>query len=220
MATKRAARRPAQRVEPARAETPWRPRAERGREREEKRQAVLRTAALLFLERGSTRVSMNDVAEQLNVTKPALYTYFRSKDDILAECIRTGAATVRDGLERVEAQGGSGLERLRAFIREYARLGTTPSGACIIRLDDRALPDRERTEARRGKRAIDARVRALIAEGIADGSIVRCDVRLATFAVLGALNWIGQWYSPAGPNTPEEIGEAFATLLVEGLRRR
>jgi AcrR family transcriptional regulator len=220
MGTKRAAPRAAQGDEDAGAETPWKPRLERERDREKKRQAVLRTAAQLFLERGSARVSMNDVAERLNVTKPALYTYFKSKDEILAECIRTGAAAVRDGLQRVEAQGGSGLDRLHAFIREYARLGTTDYGACIIRLDDRALPDRERKEARRGKREIDARVRAIIAEGISDGSIVRCDLRLATFAVLGALNWIGQWYSPAGANTPEEIGEAFAAYLVDGLGRR
>lgn len=192
----------------------------RERHREEKRQAVLRTAAELFLERGSPRVTLNDVADRLHVTKPALYTYFRSKDEILAECIRTGAATVREALAHAEALRGSGLERLRAFIREYARLGTTDYGACIVRLDDRALPDRERDEARRSKRAIDARVRAIIAGGIADGSIVRCDVRLATFAVIGALNWIGQWYGPGGANTPEEIGEAFAGFLVEGLRRR
>lgn len=220
MGRKRAGRRPVQADEVRGREVPWKPRAEREREHQAKREAVLRTAARLFLDRGSARVSMNDVAARLNVTKPALYTYFESKDEILAECIRQGDAIVREGLLEVEAQGGSGLDRLRSFIREYARLGTTDYGACIIRLDDRALPDRERDEARRAKRAIDARVRAIIEDGIADGSIARCDVRLATFAVIGALNWIGQWYSPEGANTPEEIGEAFADHLIEGMRRR
>ncbi|MGB8933450.1 MAG: TetR/AcrR family transcriptional regulator [Anaeromyxobacteraceae bacterium] len=219
MGTKRSGGRGAQAADAPDAGTPWRPRAERQRDHEAKRQAVLRTAAQLFLQRGSPRVSMNDVAERLNVTKPTLYTYFKSKDAILAECIRMGAATVGEGLTRVESQGGSGRERLRSFIREYARLGTTDYGACIVRLDDRALPDRERDDARRGKRAIDARVRAIIQAGIADGSIVRCDVRLATFAVIGALNWIGQWYGPDGANTPEEIGDAFAELLINGLGR-
>lgn len=219
MGTKRAERRTLH-AERRPAEPPWKPRAERERDHAAKREAVLRTAARLFLERGSARVSMNDVAEQLNVTKPALYTYFASKDEILAECLRQGDAIVREGLQRVEAQGGSAVDRLRSFIREYARLGTTDYGACIIRLDDRALPDRERDETRRAKRAIDARVRAIIEAGVADGSIARCDVRLATFAVIGALNWIGQWYRPEGANTPDEIGEAFAEYLVDGLRRR
>jgi AcrR family transcriptional regulator len=220
MGTKRAGRRAVEAAEERGAEIPWKPRAERERDHEAKREAVLRTAARLFLERGSARVSMNDVAERLNVTKPALYTYFESKDDILAECLRQGDAAVREGLLKVEAQGGSALDRLRSFIREYARLGTTDYGACIIRLDDRALPDRERDEARRAKRAIDARVRAIIQAGIVDGSIARCDVRLATFAVIGALNWIGQWYRPDGASTPAEIGEAFAEYLIDGLRRR
>lgn len=220
MGTRRADRRAAQAAEARGAEIPWKPRADREREHEAKREAVLRTAARLFLERGSARVSMNDVAERLNVTKPALYTYFESKDDILAECLRQGDAIVREGLLKVEAQRGPAVDRLRSFIREYARLGTTDYGACIVRLDDRALPERERAEARRAKRAIDARVRAIIEDGIADGSIAKCDVRLATFAVIGALNWIGQWYRPDGANSPEEIGDAFAEYLVEGLRRR
>ena len=36
---------------------------------------------------------MNDVAERLNITKPALYHYFNNKEDILLECYRLGRRT-------------------------------------------------------------------------------------------------------------------------------
>jgi AcrR family transcriptional regulator len=66
--------------------SPWMPFENRRRARDEKREAVLRTAVALFLEQGYHRVTLNDVAERLNITKPALYNYFRGKDEILFEC--------------------------------------------------------------------------------------------------------------------------------------
>ena len=49
----------------------------------------------LFLEQGYHRATLNEVAERLNITKPALYNYFRGKDEILFECWAIGAGTRR-----------------------------------------------------------------------------------------------------------------------------
>merc|ERR1711965_964484 len=70
--------------------SPWKPAAERQRDRDAKRDAVLRTAARLFVENGFHRTKMADVAEQLHITKPALYHYFRNKEDILYACYQLG----------------------------------------------------------------------------------------------------------------------------------
>lgn len=199
-------------------ETPWKPLEDRQHDRDARKHAVLRMAAKLFSERGFHRVTMKELAEHLNITKPALYNYFDSKSAILTECFRLGKAVVEADLLERESYGGSGLEKLRHFVRRYTCLGTTDYGACMFRLDDRELPDAERREVRGHKRTIDAKVRALIREGIADGSVLpMCDVRLTAFAILGALNWIAQWYRPDGEHTPEEIGDEFAARLVDGI---
>ena len=52
--------------------------ASRHRDPVTKREAILQTAAQLFLEKSYGRASMNDVAERLNITKPALYHYCRN----------------------------------------------------------------------------------------------------------------------------------------------
>src|SRR5882757_8341155 len=70
--------------------SPWMPFENRRRARDEKRDAVLRTAVQLFLEQGYHRATLNEVAERLNITKPALYNYFRGKDEILFECWALG----------------------------------------------------------------------------------------------------------------------------------
>ena len=84
-------------------QSPWMPFESRRRARDEKREAVLRTAVQLFLEQGYHGTTLNDVAERLNITKPALYNYFRSKDEILYECWAIGQERVDDCIDEIDA---------------------------------------------------------------------------------------------------------------------
>src|ERR1700749_4202556 len=84
----------------------WKSSNQREQERNEKRTAVLSIAAEMFLERGSHRVSMNDIADQLGITKPALYNYFSSKDEILFECFRQSNRAIVAQLDVIELAGG------------------------------------------------------------------------------------------------------------------
>ncbi len=61
-------------------------------------------------------------------------------------------------------------------------------------------------------------IRSYVEEGIRDGSIAVCNVKLASFALAGAVNWIGTWYRPEGALSAEEIATQFADLLTQGLR--
>ena len=114
--------------------SPWMPFESRRRARDEKRDAVLRTAVHLFLEQGYHRATLNEVAERLNITKPALYNYFRGKEDILFECWALGQERVDDFIAGIDATGGTGLAKLRKLIRTYAEVMTTDYGASASKL--------------------------------------------------------------------------------------
>src|SRR5438270_11014484 len=83
----------------------------RRRDPETKREAVLQTAAQLFIEKSYSRTSLNDVAERLSITKPALYHYFDNKEQILLECYRIGSAMIEEILNDIAAHCGTGLEK-------------------------------------------------------------------------------------------------------------
>src|SRR3974390_551392 len=89
--------------------------ADRRRDPATKRDAVLKTAAQLFLEKSYGRTSLNDVAERLKITKPALYHYFRNKEEILLECYRLGTGLIEEILSEISSHGGNGLEKVEAF---------------------------------------------------------------------------------------------------------
>ncbi|HWV96615.1 MAG TPA: TetR/AcrR family transcriptional regulator [Xanthobacteraceae bacterium] len=203
----------------AAARSPWLPFESRRRARDEKREAVLRTAVQLFLEQGYHRATLNEVADRLNITKPALYNYFRSKEDILFECWTIGQERVEDQISETDAAEGSGLTKLRRMVHAYAEIMASDFGASLVRFNVADLSEPNQKSTLAGKRRIDRAFRGYIEHGIADGSIRPCDVKLTAFAILGALNWIGHWYKPEGELTPAQIAEDFAVRLTAGLEK-
>jgi len=201
----------------ATSQSPWMPFESRRRARDEKREAVLRTAVQLFLEQGYHRTTLNDVAERLNITKPALYNYFRGKDEILFECWAIGQERVDDCIEEIDSGSGTGMAKLRKLIVRYAEVMTTDYGKSLVRFDIRDLTEHNRKIVATAKKKIDRAFRRYIREGIEDGSIRPCDIKLSAFAIAGSLNWIGHWYQPSGALPGGDIASEFAIRLTEGL---
>ena len=200
--------------------SPWKTKGERRKEREVKREAVLRAAAALFNETGFHATSLDEVAERLHVTKPTVYRYVKNKEEILFECVRLGIETLHAAVESVGSSGGTALEKLVAAIRQYAAIVTMDFGMCVIRVGEDPLPPESRRKLRRLKRLIDYEFRGLIAQGIEEGSIAPCDPKMAAFIVGGALSWIGRWYRPDGPLSSDQIAEHCIKILMKGLSTR
>ena len=158
-----------------------------------------------------------DIATQLNITKPALYHYFASKDDILIECTRMGLAAIEEAFDEAMQRGALGRERLESFMTWYAENMMTVYGACFARVAEQDLGAQAQKELHDAKRVLDRRFRQLIEVGVEDGSIARCDVKLAAFTVAGALSWIGQWYKPGGRWTSREAAGGVVKQLINGL---
>ncbi len=206
---------------PRRAHEPWKAFQARQRNQDIKRDAVLQTAAHMFLEEGYRRTSMSDLAERLQITKPALYYYFRNKEEILVECYHAGISLIEELLDKALVSRGTGLEKVSAYIEAYAKSVVLHEfGRCVSMLDENELSSETRRQVRALKRRIDASLRGYIEEGIADKSIAPCNPMLASFAMSGAINWIGTWYKPAGPLSGQEIASHFTQLLTDGLRTR
>ena len=174
-------------------------------------------AAQVFNERGFAASTLDEVAERLKITKPTLYYYVKSKDEILYECVRMGLTMLQEAIQTAGASGGSALDKLVVAMRKYAEIVTMDFGMCLIRVGEDPLPLESQRKLRRIKAAIDQEFRELIRQGIGEGSINNCDPKITAFALAGALSWIGRWYRPGGDLSPPQIAEHFIALLVNGL---
>jgi AcrR family transcriptional regulator len=196
----------------------------RGRRRRKdhgtKREAVIRTAARAFDERGYHNTSLDDIAAALGVTKPTVYYYVPNKEQLLFECFRAGLEPIRAALRRADEADGTGRDRLRDVVRDYAVAIASEYGWCMVRAEDQDLGDELSDQVKALKSEIDRGIRRLLQIGMADGSIATLDPKLSAFAIAGALNWIAHWYRAGRSLTPEAIAEAFVGFLEHGLAPR
>jgi AcrR family transcriptional regulator len=199
--------------------SPW-GRSTRAQERENKRDAVLHTAARLFNKHGYHGTSLELVAEELEITRPTVYYYFKNKDEILFDCVRIALEMIGHAASEVTQRGGSAAEQLVAVMEKYAEVMMMDFGICLARVGDGPLPQHSRVKLRKLQANIDQMLRELIAEGIRQKDFGPCDPKLAAFAVAGALNSISRWYRPDGLLGPREIAENFVGFLLVGLEIR
>lgn len=197
--------------------SPFRTAAERAQDRANKRGAVLLAAVRMFNRHGFHATSLDDVAASLGVTKPMIYHYLGTKDQVLFECLRNGLQQLRAAADEAALQPGTGLDRLRRFLRRYAECIMDDFGRCVARTGDEILAPESRRQFRSLKAEIDRIIRDMIEAAAADGSAKVADVKLTAFAFAGALNWTAHWHRPDGALEPGEIAASLADILINGI---
>ena len=186
-------------------------------QRDAKRHALLVAAVRMFNERGFHATSLDDVAASLGVTKPVVYHYLGNKDQVLFECVRLGLARLREAADTARQRPGSGLDRLKYFLRDYAEANMADFSRCVIRTADEALSPESAARFRALRREVDTAMRNMIAEAAADGSARVTDVWLTAFTFAGALNWPARWHRDGGERSAAAIAEDMVDLLVSGI---
>ncbi len=180
-----------------------------------KRRALLAEAARVFMERGASRFSLTDVARNLNLTKGALYYYFKNKQEMLFECYAMSFDVADQSMARAVAGGGNAAQILQRYIYNYTLSGL---GELHPTMPLRDMP----LEASYSKRilerrnAVHRRLRELVASGIADGSIGPCNPIFAIAAISGAVTEALKIYNPAGPMSAQQIASQIAHQLAAG----
>ena len=180
---------------------------------------ILKSAAKAFRRLGYHGATVETIATALRMKKGNLYYYFKNKEEILFACHQYSLDRLLQMLDEVEASGLSPARKLRALIvaTVHTILDELHGTALILELEALSPAHLKAIITRRDR--FDRGIRQVLEEGIADGSFSPDDVKLRTFALLGAVNWIPRWFNPAGPATSSEIADRFADYLLAGLRR-
>jgi AcrR family transcriptional regulator len=164
--------------------------------------------------------SVNELARRLNVTKPTLYHYIPSKDDIALELLNLNFEAADNALKAANTRRGTGLDRLRFFAGQYAELMATPIGAAAVQIATLPHSEKVRTHLRELFRMVDVSARQFILEGIEDGSIKECDARWIDFLIFGALHWMTRWFHPENEQSASEVADNLFDIIEFGIAPR
>ena len=180
---------------------------------------IYEAAARVFCEHGFGQSSMSDVAAAMNMTKAGIYHHIHSKDELLFGIMSYGMDVFEERvLDRVENIRDP-LERLRATIRGHLLLVTRDRAkeVTVILNEAHALRGEYRTRIDRRKRRYVRFLNEMFRELQRKGFVREIDPRVATFAMLGMINWTYHWYTAGGRLRDTELAEAYVDLFLGGL---
>ena len=181
-----------------------------------KRARVLDAATDLFYERGFANTTLDDVAARLGVTKPFIYMHVGSKSVLLGEISALGVARALEVADAALAGGGEPDEALRAVVPAYVTVVLRSQKSITINIrEEKNLDPADAVRLAELRQAFMARVEALLARGIERGQVAVPDVRIAAFALVGAVSWTTFCFNPAGTLSIEEVSDWMTWTILD-----
>jgi len=185
------------------------------------RRTVLEAAAKLFAQRGFGGTNLQDIADSLGISRPALYYYFKSKEDILASLVEE--VTVFSGHQATELASKADFnpsETLRQMVFNHAKwlLEHTVEFRVVDRTEN-DLPAATRRTHDKAKRALLDNFTRTIERGVELGHFRPVDAGVTAFSIIGVCSWTALWFVPEGRVPLADVAKSIADFAVAGLRQ-
>jgi AcrR family transcriptional regulator len=185
---------------------------------DENLQRILKTAAKIFAEKGFHHTSVRDISRATKMSLSGLYYYFSTKEELLFLIQERCFLTL---LQRWEQAANSNLDiraRIRAFAENHLSffLHNMPEMK-VMAHEDESLTGEFNDKILVLKRRYVKVITDLIGElqGQEDGKGI--DLRVATFALFGMMNWIYTWYQPKRDLPLAQLIEQMLRIYFFGL---
>lgn len=181
-----------------------------------KRERIIEEAVKLFYARGFTGTTLDDIAAELGVTKPFIYTHFRSKVELLgALCAPTIELSLR-AVENASRLAGSPPERLHRAIVDFTRVVLSrQANIAIYFREEKHLAPEALAEINALRKKFDRGLSRLLTEGVEAGAFHVADVHLAALAIGGMISWAYTWHRAGGRLSLDEVCARMADLTLQ-----
>jgi AcrR family transcriptional regulator len=165
-------------------------------------------------------MTLQDVADELDFTKAALYYYVADKEDVLFRIFMQTLDMALAVVEDILRSTLSPPEKIRAFIgRQVHMIAEHPALFSVYFNEKNHLTAEHAQAATDKERQIVHAVAAIYQAGVEEGSFYALDPTVATFAIMGVSSWVYRWYRPGGRLSIDEVSHILQRVALQGLER-
>ncbi len=203
----------------------------REREKERRRNDILDAAEKVFFSRGFNVATMDEIAEQAELSKGTLYLYFKSKEELYLGISQRAMQLLVDLFNSAVESQSTGVEKIRAIGEAYYRYSQEHSEyfSTIVHYELTQLAEMEENDLFLQCHRLGQQVMQPVAEairiGVADGSIrADLDPMKTAFLLQGLSNGVIQLIAREGEHirqlelfNPEDLVEEFFALIFHAL---
>ena len=196
----------------------------RGADYGRRRAEIVRAAAEVFRAKGYRGTGVADVARVVGVDRATIYYYVGGKDELLDEIATDVVLANLRVVEDIRDAPGAAPAKLRTLVTQLmASYAANYPFLYVYLQEDLAHVGAHRQEWAQRMRGVNRRyeaaVEAIIASGIAEGTLrPLAEPRILAYGLMGVVSWTHRWFNPdRSPVGADVIGEAYAELLLAGM---
>ncbi|WP_432791020.1 TetR/AcrR family transcriptional regulator [Mycolicibacterium sp. ELW1-p] len=183
-----------------------------------RRAQILHKAEELIARGAFQDMTMESIADALDVSKSGLYHYFKQKDDLLfAIRLETLTGLITHQRERMNS-GRPYVDLVREMLYDGIKLVSDSPAKyrAIFELKMKSIAEREE-EIQALERDYFHMMAATVQGAIDEGSIRPTDPRLVTQAILSMINHAQYWFKPSGRLSHRALADAYWEMLFIGV---
>ncbi len=186
---------------------------------EERFDAVLKSAAVVFAQCGYDRASIRDVAKAARMSVAGLYYYCKSKDELLfTVCYHSFDVLLRN-LHRALKDTSDPNEQLRVFILNHFEYFLTHVEAMkVVSHEAGILTGELGARVAEIKRKYYVRCQQIIQAILGETDSDAPHLRTTTLALFGMINWVYTWYRPDRDFDAKALADSMTDLFLHGVR--
>jgi AcrR family transcriptional regulator len=179
---------------------------------------LLDVAMKLFLEKGYSATSTNDICVAADVSKPTLYYYFKNKRHLFFSChMRSIQEVLRPYIEKARAIKDP-QERLAFMIREFTRMICLNPELKVLIHETMSMRDKYFDEIRKEWKRHYLLLRDTIGElQSSKKSSLNLEPSRAALLLLGMITWITFWFDYSRQEDVNIIAQSATELASYGL---
>ena len=172
-----------------------------------------------FFESGYGGTTTRIISQHAGMSTGALYTSFKSKEQILFELTRIGHQSALDVLQSASEYPGTSTERVREMVYHFTVWhAQNYMIARVSQYELAALEPEHFSEIARLRNEIGAVFRKEVERGVESGDFDVEDIHGSTLAALSLGIDVSRWFSPDGRQQPESLANSYAALVMRMLK--
>lgn len=191
----------------------------RSRKSARKRDAIIRAAIEIINEKSFALATMSEIAASLDLRDATLYYYFPNKQALVYDCHVRSLERFERLVRDADRAGGTGIVKLKRFIAGLLHESNV-NGPQLYFGDYSYLEPLQRDTIATWAERLRGMLEQFLKEGMADGSIVRCEPELVVQLLLGMLIWLAKWAPDVPGMSAKRLMQAIDAFSLHGLESR
>ncbi len=184
---------------------------------ETRKEEIVRTAEMLFKQKGYSAVTMRDIAQAMGIKAASLYNHIQSKQEILSDIIITIGEQFTQGMSQIVSAEVSSIEKLERIIALHVQI-TIENPSKMATMNNDWMHLEEQIEYYLSlRRNYEESFRQILKQGVESGELKNVNSEIILFSILSTLRSLYLWIPKKEDIIKDDLLGTLSKVLLTGV---